>query len=77
VNKQMKHAVQVLNYEKRKLINRLYEMQQENDFGKANNTDEDFQAVKRKVSQTDGAIKLIESNLLKKPPTSPPPKIVS
>lgn len=58
----MKHALQVLNYEKRKLINRLYEMQSENDFGKASHTDEDFQAVKRKVSQTDDAIKLIESS---------------
>lgn len=57
----MKHALQVLNYEKRKLINRLYEMQTENDYGQASHTDEDFQAVKRKISQTDDAIKLIES----------------
>jgi len=67
----MKHALQVLNYEKRKLINRLYEMQEENDFGRATHSDEDFQAVKRKISQTDDAIKLIEANnKAKKEPTS-------
>lgn len=61
----MKHALQTLNYEKRKLINRLYEMQEENDFGKASHTDEDFQSVKRKISQTDDAIKLLEDNFKK------------
>lgn len=58
----MKHALQALNYEKRKLINRLYEMQEENDFKRESHTDEDFQSVKRKIAQTDDAIKLIESN---------------
>lgn len=62
----MKHALQVLNYEKRKLINRLYEMQEDNDYGRASHTDEDFQAVKKKISQTDDAIKLIEANDKKK-----------
>ncbi|MGG1263827.1 hypothetical protein [Brevibacillus laterosporus] len=57
----MKHALQLLNYEKRKLINRLYDMQQQNDFMSATHTDDDFQSVKRKISQTDDAIKLIES----------------
>lgn len=58
----MKHAVQVLNYEKRKLINRLYEMQEDNDYGRATHTDDDFQSVKKKISQTDDAIKLIEAS---------------
>lgn len=58
----MKHALQVLNYEKRKLINHLYDMQSENDFGEAKHTDDDFQAVKRKVKQTDEAIKLVEAS---------------
>lgn len=57
----MRHAIQVLNCEKRKLINRLYEMKEENDFGKAQHTDEDFRAVRRKIAQTDKAIKLIET----------------
>jgi len=61
----MKHALQVLNYEKRKQINRLYEMQEENDFGRAAHTDDDFQAVKRKISQVGDAIKLIEQHMKK------------
>lgn len=58
----MKHAIQTLHYEKRKLINRLYEMQEENDFGKASHADESFQLIKRKIAQTDDAIKLLEAN---------------
>lgn len=67
----MKHAVTVLNYEKRKLINRLYEMQEQNDFGTANHTDEAFQAVKKKIAQTDDAIKLVENNMTPLKPIRP------
>jgi hypothetical protein len=43
-------------------------MQTENDYGHANFTDEDFQAVKRKVKQTDDAIKLIYADGVKSYP---------
>jgi len=61
----MKHAITVLNYEKRKLINRLYEMQEENDLGKEQHTDEQFQFIKRKVAQVSDGIKLLEDKMPK------------
>jgi hypothetical protein len=72
----MKHALQVLNYEKRKLINRLYEMQEDNDFGRAAHTDQEFQAIKSKISQVDRAIKLIEASVSKQAPTPPQARVV-
>jgi len=58
----LKHATQVLNYEKRKLINRLYEMQEENDY-QGKHSDEAFQKVKKKITQVDDAIKYISDRV--------------